>query len=151
LVSVNIPGPREILYSSKFSKRLTYSTDISYWPSGGGAFSNIYEPGKLSVAATDVGETPIPSRIHLQSQMDCKRAIYMCLVFPIFFTEKDANLAAAWCTQRELASGMLLGYRTAVWKFYKSFLYQGMTNYGRQVSVVAKVCTVAPISCGFSV
>jgi len=69
---------------SKFSNSLTYSTTISYWPSGGGAFSNIYEPGKLSVAATDVGENPIPSRIHLQCQMGCKRTIYICRVFPIF-------------------------------------------------------------------
>jgi len=67
------------------------------------------------------------------------------------FTEIDVNPAAAWCTQQELASGTLLGFRTAVWKFYISSLYQGLTNYGRQVCVAPKFCTVAPISCGFSV
>jgi hypothetical protein len=136
---------------SKFSNSLTYNTTISYWPSGGGAFSNIYEPGKLSVAATDVGENPIPSLIHLQCQMGCKRAIYICRVFPIFVHRNRCEPCRSLVHTTRTSIRYVIRFRTAVWKCYISSLYQGLTNYGRQVCVAPKFCTVAPISCGFTV
>jgi len=95
------------------------------------------------------------NRFRLLSICSVKWAVngpFVCaLCTRLLFTEIDANTTAAWCTRRELASGTLLGLRTAVWKFYKSSLYQGLTNFGRLVSVVTKFCTVAPSSFGFSV
>jgi len=77
---------------------------------------------------------------------------FVCALCSRFlFTEIDANPTAAWRTRRELASGTLLGFRNALWKFYKSSLYQGLTNFGRQVSFATKFCTVAPSTCGFSI